>query len=44
MVNFYKCKKCGTKFVAPMKMEDGTGRVTYVCPDCKSRNWGPLDW
>jgi predicted SprT family Zn-dependent metalloprotease len=44
MVNFYKCKKCEMKFVAPMKMQDEKGRITYVCPNCKNRNWGPLGW
>jgi len=32
------------KFVAPMKLQDEKVRVTYVCPNCKSRNWGPLGW
>ncbi|MCX6671265.1 MAG: hypothetical protein NTX92_05045 [Euryarchaeota archaeon] len=44
MVNFYKCKKCDTKFVAPVKIEAEKGHPTYVCPKCQSRNWGPLDW
>lgn len=44
MVNFYKCKKCETKFIAPVKIEAEKGRTIYVCPKCQSRNWGPLDW
>jgi len=44
MVNFYKCKKCETKFIAPQKIEAEKGHPTYVCPKCQSRNWGPLDW
>jgi predicted SprT family Zn-dependent metalloprotease len=44
MVYFYKCKKCEMKFVAPMNIQDEKGSVTYVCPNCKSRNWGPLGW
>lgn len=44
MVNFYKCKKCETKFIAPVKIEVEKGHSTYVCPKCQSRNWGPLDW
>lgn len=44
MVNFYKCKKCETKFIAPVKIETEKGHTTYVCPKCHSRNWGPLDW
>jgi DNA-directed RNA polymerase subunit RPC12/RpoP len=44
MVNFYKCKKCETKFIAPLKIEGEKGHPTYVCPKCQSRNWGPLDW
>jgi len=44
MVNFYKCKKCETKFIAPVKIQDNKGATTYVCPKCQSRNWGPLDW
>lgn len=44
MVNFYKCKKCETKFIAPVKIESEKGHLTYVCPKCHSRNWGPLDW
>ena len=44
MVNFYQCKKCQTKFTAPEKIKDESGRITYVCPRCKNRKWGPLDW
>ncbi|HVQ01803.1 MAG TPA: hypothetical protein VMT57_09870 [Candidatus Thermoplasmatota archaeon] len=45
MVNFYQCKKCQTKFLAPLKtVDEKTQKITYVCPNCKSRNWGPLNW
>jgi DNA-directed RNA polymerase subunit RPC12/RpoP len=44
MVYLYRCKKCQTKFLVPMKIPIENNRTTYVCPNCKSRNWGPLDW
>ena len=44
MVNFYQCKKCQTKFIAPLKLPEDKNQTTYVCPNCKSRNWGPMNW
>jgi predicted SprT family Zn-dependent metalloprotease len=44
MVNFYQCKKCQTKFLAPLKISVDKTHTTYVCPNCKSHNWGPLNW
>lgn len=42
IINMYHCKNCDLKFLAPMKLTHGKNHTEFVCPECKSHDWGHI--
>jgi len=42
IINMYHCKNCELNFLVPLKMPRRNDRFIFVCPECKSHDWGHL--
>jgi predicted SprT family Zn-dependent metalloprotease len=42
IINMYHCKNCDLKFLTPMKLTHGKRHTEFVCPECKSHDWGHI--
>jgi hypothetical protein len=42
MIPVYHCKNCRYIFMLPQELTNGLDITLYVCPNCKSRNWGKI--
>lgn len=39
----YKCDNCGCEFEEPYKLQEDTGEIFNVCPDCKETDYYELE-
>jgi hypothetical protein len=42
MITINHCRSCDTDFMLPRELTDGLDITMFVCPNCKSRDWGRL--
>jgi uncharacterized protein YlaI len=42
IINMYHCKNCDVNFLVPLKQPGRYKQVEFVCPECKSRDWGHI--
>jgi len=42
MIPLFHCRNCKINFEFPMKITNGYDLTFFVCPNCKSRDWGNI--
>lgn len=42
IINMYHCKHCNINFLVPMKLSVRYNQIKFVCPECKSHDWGHI--
>lgn len=42
MITINHCRHCDTDFMIPAEYSNGLDITMFLCPNCKSRNWGKL--
>jgi hypothetical protein len=42
VINMYHCKNCDINFLVPLKLHGKYDQIEFVCPECKSHEWGHI--